>query len=292
MIRKAILLILAVTLCALSPLWAPSGEEDLGTVLDKVGQTVQGYFEGMFSIACTETLVRQPLDGNLAPKGSPDRFEYGYIVLKEAADTGAPFVAKAFREQALVNGKPPAAAKRSRIPDPASVYTEPLTFLLAREQSRYDFALEGYRLVEGRRLLVLAFNPKAYVPPEVKWEGNSFRLSRVRMKGRGLIDPESHEVVQLETELVAPFEFRKPALQRLGPLITFRSSPKMRLERSDTTIRYQAAYYSDPAQRLLLPLSAESLTVIRGASVPALRTTQTFSNYKRFIATVKIKLPQ
>ena len=110
--------------------------------------------------------------------------------------------------------------------------------------------------------------------------------------GRVLVDPESFEVVLLETHLVAPFEFRRPAIRRHGPFITFGSAPKMKLEISDTTIQYEPVQFKDPEQRLLLPMRAASLTVIRGASVPAYRTTQTFTGYKRFITSVRIKSPE
>ncbi len=39
----------------------------LEEILRRTGLSVQAYFDGMFSIACTETLERQPLDSRLMP---------------------------------------------------------------------------------------------------------------------------------------------------------------------------------------------------------------------------------
>jgi hypothetical protein len=274
-----------------SPLWAPPREENLEEILKRAGQRIQVYFEGLFSIACTEKLTRQTLDEKLGPKGPAEEFSYDYIVLNEPENGGSSSLARAYREPKLVNGKPAAPEKRSRIPDPAPVYTEPLMFLLGRHQSGYDFSLDGYTYLDGRRLIAVAFCPKSSVKPEVKWDGSSFRVTHVGVKGRVLLDPEDYEVVQLETQLVAPFEFRRPALERHGPFYIFRSAPKLRLERSDTTIRYQPVHFENPGLWLGLPVRSENLTVIRGASVPLLLTTQSFTGYKRFMTSVRIKLP-
>jgi hypothetical protein len=41
--------------------------------------------------------------------------------------------------------------------------------------------------------------------------------------------------------------------------------------------------FRDPDETLMVPASIESLTIVRNAGVPRLRTTQTFSNYRRFV---------
>ena len=55
--------------------------------------------------------------------------------------------------------------------------------------------------------------------------------------------------------------------------------------------RYQLVHFDNPDQWLRLPVWSESLTVIRGASVPLFRTTQSFTDHKRFVVSVRIKLP-
>jgi hypothetical protein len=61
----------------------------------------------------------------------------------------------------------------------------------------------------------------------------------------------------------------------------------IRVERSEVTIRFARVGFEDPTETLLLPESTITLTVFRG--VPSLRTTQTFSGFKRFMSEVKVK---
>jgi hypothetical protein len=41
--------------------------------------------------------------------------------------------------------------------------------------------------------------------------------------------------------------------------------------------------FADPDETLTLPISVDSLTVVRNAGTPRVRKTQRFSNYRRFI---------
>jgi hypothetical protein len=41
--------------------------------------------------------------------------------------------------------------------------------------------------------------------------------------------------------------------------------------------------FTDPDETVVLPASVESLTVFRRTSVPRLRTTQTITQYRRFL---------
>jgi hypothetical protein len=60
------------------------------------------------------------------------------------------------------------------------------------------------------------------------------------------------------------------------------NSSTLALERSDSSIRYRPVRFSDPDETLLLPTSVETLTSWRPAGT-YIRTTQTFSNYQRFL---------
>ena len=72
-------------------------------------------------------------------------------------------------------------------------------------------------------------------------------------------------------ELPVPWQYRR------------RGEPvSMTIERADSTIQYRPVVFHDPDETMMLPASIQSLTIIRNAGVPRLRTTQTFSKYQRF----------
>jgi hypothetical protein len=54
-------------------------------------------------------------------------------------------------------------------------------------------------------------------------------------------------------------------------------------ERLDSSIVFGSVTFTDPDERLTLPISVDSLQVARNAGTPRVRTTQRFSNYRRFI---------
>jgi hypothetical protein len=99
-----------------------------------------------------------------------------------------------------------------------------------------------------------------------------------RTQGRVWIDAATDDVLRLDEHLIGMFEFRVPREHSLGGRV-----PSMAIERADSTIRYRPVAFHDPEETVMLPASIESLTIIRNAGVPRLRTTQTFSNYRRFV---------
>jgi hypothetical protein len=56
----------------------------------------------------------------------------------------------------------------------------------------------------------------------------------------------------------------------------------MTIERADSSIEYRPVTFSNPDETWLVPVSIESVTVVRNAGVPRQRTRQLFSNYRRF----------
>jgi hypothetical protein len=57
----------------------------------------------------------------------------------------------------------------------------------------------------------------------------------------------------------------------------------MVVERLDSSIVYRRVTFSDPDETVMLPASKETVSVIRNAGTPRLRTTQSFRNYRRFM---------
>ena len=61
------------------------------------------------------------------------------------------------------------------------------------------------------------------------------------------------------------------------------------MERSDTTVRFKRITFQNPDETLLLPESIVTVTSISGAGKPRMRTTQTFTDFRRVIIDTKVK---
>ena len=90
-------------------------------------------------------------------------------------------------------------------------------------------------------------------------------------------------MVRVERGLRAPLDVRVPLrIQRRHNLDNY-----VVIVREDTTIRYKTVAFSDPDQLLLLPESIDSL-IVAHSGLQSTRRTQTYSNYRRFVAAAKV----
>jgi hypothetical protein len=116
-------------------------------------------------------------------------------------------------------------------------------------------------------------------PPEIVWKDECVSVDLPSMtRGRVWIDPATHDILRLDERLTGMFELRVPREHARHSASSF-----MVIERADTSIRYNPVTFRDPDETLMLPSSIESFTIIRNSGVPRLRTTQEFSNYRRFM---------
>ena len=98
-----------------------------------------------------------------------------------------------------------------------------------------------------------------------------------RSRGRVWVDAETYDVLRIDDRLVGEFTLDVPREQvRRG------AAPSMVIERAESSIRYRRVEFQDPQETLMLPVSIESVTVIRGVSTQRIRMTQRFSDYRRF----------
>ena len=179
-----------------------------------------------------------------------------------------------------VNGRPARRYDRAACTDPKSVATEPLAFLLPRNQPKYRFSLASVP-ANSPSGVALDFELITADPARITWSGDCFEAEGGGARGRVWLDAETSDIVQLETRLAKPF--RIPVPGRLGPPM----ESAITVERAETTVRFRQVQFEDPPETLVLPDSTVGLTVFRG--VPSLRTTQTFSNFRRFLSEVKIR---
>jgi hypothetical protein len=266
----------------------PKAEKDerLARILARVGEGVERYQRGMFSIKFVETVRREDLKEDLTPKRSKE-YVYESVTLREdfsAAEDD--YLARTVSSLKTVDGKP---AKKGDAGDAGADlgHEDFLNFLLPKSQKLYQFSFEGEEMLRGRRTFRVGALRPGEGEPRVEWKGGSFvAFAPTRMSV--WVDAETGDVLQVESHLAREFEFESPHAFSAGPLGRFGPSRKLKFEREDYAVRFRPVRFKDPEQTLLLPEYAEWLTLITGASRPRTRTTISFTNYRRFRSDVKV----
>lgn len=106
------------------------------------------------------------------------------------------------------------------------------------------------------------------------------------MAGRVWIDAETGDVLRLDERLVEKFEFPVPPERRK------KSGPtSMLIERAESSVRYERIRFRNPDETLMLPVSATTFAIVYGSGVPAVRTSQRFSDWKRFLTDGRLVFP-
>lgn len=267
---------------------APSAEKDerLASILARVGQSVERYHRGIFSIAFTETFRSEELKKDMTPKKSKE-FVYESVILRESlSDEDGDYFAETLRRLKTVDGKPVKKGKDDGRPF-VSTHAALLNFLLPNLRTLYQFSFEGEETLRGRKSLRVGMLRPGDGEPRVEWKGTSFRV-RAPMRFTVWVDAESFAVLQVESRLAEAFEFDSPRVFSAGPFGRFGPSRHLRYVREDYTVRFRPVLFKDPEQTLLLPEYAEWITVIEGVNRPRRRTTLSFTNYRRFVSDVKV----
>jgi len=254
---------------------------DLAALLTRVGRRVEHYYTRAQSIVAREAVRIQPLASDLSPVGFGRRLAYELRIAWDPQDApGTLPEATVLREILMVNGRKPRESDDDGCMDPKPVSPEPLGMLLASRREEYRFSFAGTaRNIDGRTAVMLDYKPVAAGEADIQWKENCVTNSLPgRSRGRSWVDATTDDVLRLDDHLVGLFEFRVPQKQmRIG------GPSSMVIERADSSIRYRAVQFQDPDERLILPASIETVTVIRGAGAPRVRITQEFSDYRRFL---------
>ena len=251
---------------------APERDERLARILSRVGEAVERYQRGMFSIKFVETVRREELREDLTPKKSKE-YVYESVTLRENfSDAEDDYFARTARRLKTVDGKP---AKKKDAGGAGAAATDWdrqdfLNFLLPKSQKLYQFSFEGEETLRGRQTFRLGALRPGEGEPRVEWKGGSF-LAFAPGKTTIWIDAETFDVLQIESHLAGAFEFESPPAFSVGPLGRFGPARKLRYEREDYAVRFRPVRFKDPDQTLLLPEYAEWLKVIVGASRPRTR---------------------
>ena len=274
--RRFVPIICAVIVCC--GVRAQAQQSDLAIILGGLAERAQQYYDRFISIICTETVHKQDLRTNLMPVGRPRTTVYELSVSRDSSgkDAGAFRVERALQS---VNGRPARKDQATECTDPKTGTPEPLEFLLAHNQRRYRFALaDAAGGPPGARALDFEESPPERV--RITWAGNCFEADGGAHKGRLWFDRDSHDVLRVDIQLSKPFLIPLPEA-------SFGVRPAIRVEKSETSLRFSKVNFQQPDETLMLPSSIDTLHVLRG--VPSMRIQQTLANYRRFLTESEIR---
>jgi hypothetical protein len=263
---------------------AGAAADDTAATLARVGEYVQRYYARAQRIIGLETVTLQPLSSSLSPAGRARRLVYE-LRLEWTPTSEASPAASVVRTLHSVDGRPPRADEEPGCLDPRLVTPEPLAILLSSRQQQYAFTPAGTARVDRRPVVTFDYRPlMSEDAAEITGHGDCWMVDLPgRTYGRIWADPSTGEVLRVDEHLKGHFDFTvPPGRQRRSPDV------RLTIERADSSIRYRAVTFVEPAETLLLPASIESLTVVRNSGVPRLRTTQVYSNYRRFVTDGRI----
>jgi hypothetical protein len=257
-----------------------------------VGERVAEYYRRAQSVICVEQSTVQPIQSNWAPDGFARTVESELRVESEAADGDTRPTARVTRDIRRINGRAPRERDqkdRTGCTDPNPLSPEPLGFLLPAHRDEYRFTSLRTGREKDRAALIIDFvSTNRTSRPELiedeRGHDDCFDWSGpLATRGRIWVDAKTHDVLRVERRNDGPVDVRVPwRLQR-----RYNFAPWVVLERDDQTLRYKAVAFHDPDEVMLLPESIESLTVIRGG-LQSVRRTETFSDYRRFLTTVRV----
>jgi len=257
----------------------PGGDVD--STVHRIGLRVEEYYSHAQSIVARETVRIERQRSDMVTEGHVRRLVYDLRVDWDpiGADGVQP-EAKIVRQLVSVDGRPPKKGDEDACMDPEPVSPEPMMMLLPSKREEYVFTLGNPARTDGRRALTVNYKSRARGKAEIKWKEHCVSVSLPGWsRGRIWIDPATHDVLRLDEELTGMFEFPVPRDQQDiagGPTT-------LAVERSDSSIRYQAVTFREPDEILMLPRSVETTSLWRNAPLPRVRVTQSFTDYKRFI---------
>jgi len=271
-------LVLSTTLLAQPP-------ADLAATLERVGQRVEQYYEQARSIVCIETVLLQPLSRDLAPDGFARRLVYELSVEWDPPMPGsASGEARVVRRLVTVNGRPPRPKDEPGCSDPKPVSPEPLAVFLPSRRAESIFTSAGKGRAGGRNATMIDYAAATPTPPRTSWDKDCVEIDvPAKTRGRAWVDEDTGNVLRIDEHMTGQFEFRLPRehMKANGPA-------SLIVQRYDWSIEYRPVPFSDPDETVLMPASITALQVVDNSGTPRLRTTQTFSNYRRFTTAGRI----
>ena len=222
---------------------------------------------------------RAPSTGAYGRAGPPRRLEYEQRVEWDATGASGVPAVRVMRE--LRSGERPSLGpeEENACLVPEAEDDDPLSVLLPARQVEFDFRLCDVEIVDGRPVARLSFTPVEAQPGEVDCDGDCAHIELGGWYGGDAwVNVGSGDVLRLNEPLTRPFEVCEP-------IDRSRCSRRWsRLQRDDTSTRYDRITFEDPDETLMLSRSIERNWAIKGRGfIPRHFRTQRFSNYRRFV---------
>ena len=267
---------------------------DIAGVLQRAGDRVTEYFARAQSIMCLEKVSLQRLAMGWSADG-PARMVESELRLswQPSEDDPTPTEAKTLRQVLRVNGAPPRKKDYDNCTTPEQQVSEeqPLSILLPQQREKYTFSYDGRESIDRRDAIVIAYREIRKPTVDVSMiEDNENCISfdiEGGMRGKIWVDAETHDVLRLDRSLSGLVEIPLPRkASRNG------GSSEWTMERWDSSIRFKRVNFDDPQETLVLPVSATTLQITRGAGTPRLRTSTQYQAYRRFITGGRILTQQ
>jgi hypothetical protein len=259
---------------------------DIQGLMTSVGERVGEYHRRAQSVMCVEQSTVQPIQSNWAPDGFSRTVE-SELRVEVDSDADTTSTARVIREVRRINGRAPRERDkqdRTGCTDPSPLSPEPLAFLLAAHHDEYRFVSLREGREKDRAALIIDFmstnrTSRPELVEDERGHDDCFDWSGpVATRGRVWVDAKTHDVLRVDRHLNGPVDVRVPwPLQRR---YSFASS--VVIERDDQTMRYQPVAFAEPDEVMLLPVSVESLIVVR-SGLQSTRRTETFRSYRRFL---------
>lgn len=275
----------AMVVAVVATLTAQSPREPLPPLADllaRVGAAVERYYERAQSVVWMEDVTFQTLGFDLMPdRAMYRRLSYDLRVSWETPEGGGEPEAKIQRELLKVNGRAPRPSDKPKCGDPAPVLPDTLDFLRPSKQEETVFSMGNRGRSSGRAALTIEYRSRLSGSGTITEHEDDEDCVSLTMpgslRGRVWIDPETAAVLQIEEHLAGPVDMRWAKGSR-----SLASINAVSIERLDSTILYREVTFTDPDEKIMLPSQVDSMRVIRNLGDPRLRTTQRFSNYRRF----------
>ena len=284
------LFVLSAVLCAGGSTSQTRGQspssDDLADTLRNVGRRIQEWYARAQTVVSTETVWIQPLRADMTPDVFPRRLVFELRVEWDPDRLGSFGLtgATVLREVSSINGRAPERDRDLGCMDPKPVSPEALEILLPERLSESEFSLAGTTRLNGRPAVMIDYRGVAAREPEIAWVNECVSVSLPgRSRGRIWVDTATYDVLRIDDRLSGRFEFDVPRdYVRRG------AASSMVIERAESSIRYARIEFDEPRESMMLPVSIDTVTVIRGGATQRTRITQRLSNHRRFLTEGRI----
>lgn len=253
------------------------------STLARVSAYVEQYYGHAQSIVAQEDVTLQPLDSNLSFDGFPRRVQNELRIEWDPAAARPEDRARVVRTLVKATGPRLFSPGEEDCGDPQSLTPEPLSFLLPSNQPEWVFTPRGDSHVDGRPTVTFEYVQREPHKVVVTGKDNCVFVDLSgHTRGRMWADPENGEVLRVDEWLMGPVDINIPRefQKKVARHVVY--------ERQTSSVRYKRVAFSNPDEMLLLPVSIDSMSVYSGDHVTRLRTTQRFSNYRRFVTETRI----